>query len=700
MTIRAVIFGLLGAMFVGALIYVNDHIWMLHQLVASHFPIFVFGSLIAFVVFVNPVLFLLNRSWRLRPVELAFGMLLMLVACSLPGWGMLSTFTRAMVTPAQAYRTQPGWQKNDLRQYLTPDILPAEGLYEAEMTDSFMSGGRTEDVNLELADVPWHYWQGPLLRWLPLIVLLAVAMICLGLVVHRQWSQAERLRYPIADIATTLLAQDPDRATAPLFRTGMFWWGLGLVLFIRIFNGLNVWFPEDMVQIPMNLPFHSIAYKYASLRQDQWWFWWLGPNIYPAVIGIAFLLASEVSLSLGLGPPLWGLAVIFCLKTFDTNIGKEDYMLGGAGAYQRFGSYLAIVLVIAYTGRRYYMDVLKRALFLARSSPAPAYAGWACRIFLLAITGSILLIVGMGLPWPFAILFVLLLVVTFLGMSRINCESGLFLIVPRWQALAVLIGIFGATALGPQAILLISILCVVFTLAPWESVMPFFMNGLKMCTSYGIRPARAGGGAIGVYVLGLLVAVPIVLWGAHNYGVLREPSPWSSTYLPRYFYDATNKTINELKDEANLSHSESLTTNQRLSEGLVEFRTKVWDTVRVWDWNPDQFVLASGIGIALVLVVSFLRLRLPWWPIHPVMFMVWGTAQMAAISGSFLIGWLIKSVVTNLGGTQTYQRTKRLMFGFIAGDLLGGLLFMGVSFVYHMVTERPAHIVSIFPMWQ
>jgi len=90
---------------------------------------------------------------------------------------------------------------------------------------------------------------------------------------------------------------------------------------------------------------------------------------------------------------------------------------------------------------------------------------------------------------------------------------------------------------------------------------------------------------------------------------------------------------------------------------------------------------------------------LPWWPLHPVLFMVWGTRQMSEIAASFFLGWLIKTAVTNLGGSQTYQRTKSLMFGIIAGDLLGGVIFMIIGLLYYLVTNKaPNEPYMIFPI--
>ena len=46
---------------------------------------------------------------------------------------------------------------------------------------------------------------------------------------------------------------------------------------------------------------------------------------------------------------------------------------------------------------------------------------------------------------------------------------------------------------------------------------------------------------------------------------------------------------------------------------------------------------------------------------------------------SFLIGWVIKIVVTRYGGARLYKRLKPLMIGLIVGDVLGRFLPGAVS---------------------
>ncbi len=692
MTIRSVIFGLLGAVFIAAVTYLNDHVWMLSQIVTGHLPVFVFGLLVVLVLGVNPLLFAINPNWRLRPKELAVGMMLMLTVCSIPSYGFLTTYTRASVVSGNLYRTRPGWQKNKLVERMPPFMLPAEGKYTPELTESCMRGSGSRAAKISIGEVPWRYWAEPLAVWLPLVVLMAVAVICLGLIVHRQWSVGERLRYPIAEVASTLMSQEPGRAIPSVFRTNMFWWGLGIVLFVRVSNGIFMWSNGNWINIPLQLPFNAIRDNWELMKRADWFSVFIfQPVIFPTVIAIAFLLASDVGLSLAIAPICFTALSMILLGGYGISIGTDDYMRGGSAVWQRFGSYMALAMVIAYTGRRYYWDVLRTALTFRAGRGVDSAAPRACRILIVCVVAMIVILTMMGLDWPFALLCVALVLLAYLGMARINCESGLFLNLPRWQPLGVLLGMFGAAAMGPKAILIVSLLSLVFTVGTWECFMPFFMNGLRLCTNQQIKPGRVGLSAGVTYVLGLAIAVPIVLWACHNYGVAREGKVWSlhDYELPSYLYDSADHIVTDLKNEGMLAESESYTPGQRIAKMEAIKSWKVWE---------NKFVMAVIIGAGAVLLVSWLRLRIPWWPIHPVLFMVWGTRQMAELAGSFLIGWIIKTAVTNLGGSRTYRKAKSLMFGVIAGDLIGGLIFMAIGICYYFATGKAPHKYAIFPM--
>jgi len=101
--------------------------------------------------------------------------------------------------------------------------------------------------------------------------------------------------------------------------------------------------------------------------------------------------------------------------------------------------------------------------------------------------------------------------------------------------------------------------------------------------------------------------------------------------------------------------------------------------------------------MVLALLFFFLRLRYTWWPLHPVIFLVWATWPMRNLSASFLLGWIIKALVVRLAGAVKYKDLKVLMIGVIAGDLLAGLLFMCQGAIYYAIHDILPKPYTIMP---
>ena len=94
-------------------------------------------------------------------------------------------------------------------------------------------------------------------------------------------------------------------------------------------------------------------------------------------------------------------------------------------------------------------------------------------------------------------------------------------------------------------------------------------------------------------------------------------------------------------------------------------------------------------GVVLVLAFSAARLRFKWWPLHPLLFVTWCTTHIAAFSGAFLMGWLIKVCVIKYGGNSLYNRLKPLAFGLIAGEVLSAIIPSIVGAIYYFITNEP-----------
>ena len=685
MTFRAITLALLAGLFVAGLGYVNDGIMKLTYLVGNHLPISVFGLLVLVVV-VNPMLSRLRPSWRFKPAELVFVVTMMLAACSIPGSGLMRTLTPAITMPIEINQTSPGWQDAEVLSYVPPRMMPAGAKFDPQVMNDYLQGARSRQGGFPLWEVfgdkvPWAKWAAPLETWIPLALLMSLGAICLSLIVHHQWTLGERLRYPIADLALSLTGRHGGGALAPIFRRRLLWVGLLVVLTIRVVNGIHAWYPGSL-QIPLSFDFLAIGRKYPSLLRARFGLELLGVTLYPTVVAFAFFLASDVSFSLGISQIL-AFPIVALLLTAGVEV-WSDRMTGGPAAWQKFGSSLGLGILLAYTGRRYYWNVLKQAFtFVAREGVEP-YAAWACRIFVVCVVAMTAMLAWLGLDWPLALLTVLMIMLLFVVAARLNAEGGLFFFQPSWVPLGVLMGLFGAAALGPRALAIAGLVCAVLVIDPRECLMPFVINGLKMCQEVHLRPAKVGIGVAAMCALGLAVAVPVVLWSNYNHGVPRWDM-WATNWVPSMTFRTVESTVTQLKLSDELDKSEGLSAWQRL-KGM---------------WRPHegmtQFLLSTGLGLVMVGGFSVLRLRFTWWPLHPIIFLVWYTYPMACFSHSFLLGWLIKMLVTRLGGAQAFRKGRALMIGVIAGDLLGGLVFMVVGAIYYAVMGSPGEVYRIFP---
>jgi hypothetical protein len=151
---------------------------------------------------------------------------------------------------------------------------------------------------------------------------------------------------------------------------------------------------------------------------------------------------------------------------------------------------------------------------------------------------------------------------------------------------------------------------------------------------------------------------------------------WANRTVPKLPFDEAVRVSQRLKAQDNLDEAMALS-------GWGRFRKM----------SPDGGLLAAcAVGAGLVLLFTACRLRFPKWPLHPVMFLIWNSYPGQAFAASFFAGCCIKALVTKYGGPTAYQKLKPLMFGLIAGEMLGGIIPALIGAVYYAVTgDTPKH---------
>lgn len=677
MTTRAVALGLVGAVLICAFGYYNDAIIRQNPLVGNHMPASVYGVLIIFLLTVNPLLYHLRKRFALTGRELAVALALTLAACAVPGTGLLRFYSPAVMLSHQVAKTDPGIKAEKITS------LAPEGMF-ADVTENedvvlrgFVQGLGGPNSHISMGDVPWYAWTGTLAFWLPLILLLWIALIALAVVVHQQWSQHEHLAYPVARFAGALLPGEGESAGGVL-RNKLFWYAAGAVFAIHLNNYLLNWYPS-LVPIPTRFDFLSLRPLLGEVGRQWWWGQLLRPRIYFTFVAFAYLLASDVSFSLGIGPFIYA-----TVMGIVTSYGVQLYYGGWYGVNLEdcaaFGAFVGLMATTIYLGRQYYASVLRLAVRLPARDRVEPHAVWGARVFLLAITAFVIDLVVIGLDWPLAVFFTAVTVLLFVVMGRVIAETGLFCMMSRWDPGGIVVTILGPVALGPKMILIILFVSTIIALDPRESLMPFVVNSLKIVDDRKGRIGRVTIGSGAAIILGLAVAVPLTLYFQYDRGANMADS-FATRAAPSMAMQEVARYKQRLVSQDALETSETVSGLGRILH--VSMRTPAL-----------IFVVA---GFALVIGATFLRLRSPRWPIHPVTFLVWGNSVGRALAASFLIGWMLKTAALKYGGSKIYEKLKPVMFGLVAGDMLAAIVPSIIGAVYYMVTGLPPAPFSILP---
>jgi hypothetical protein len=241
-----------------------------------------------------------------------------------------------------------------------------------------------------------------------------------------------------------------------------------------------------------------------------------------------------------------------------------------------------------------------------------------------------------GMSWHLSLLLWFSYIVIAVVLSRVVAEVGLLFVHHTWAPIGAWMGLLGSghgALISPATGLYTAGVLEFCTIQDYRgSLMPSFVQSFKLAKDQGIAARPLLLLLAGVIGIGMFMSFSMnVRLGYENGGLSLQG--WLSKWGPIYL-------------GGNLDKYTSLSQP-------ADFSSWVW--------------LAVGVGFTLILV--FARSRLPWFPLHPLGYIMGFTLPMYYFWFSFLCGWCCKFLITKYGGVETVRKTTPLFLGLALGDV-------------------------------
>lgn len=493
--------------------------------------------------------------------------------------------------------------------------------------------------------IPWGDWLRPLLIWTPMLAATFFLMLCMSVLLRKQWVTRERLLFPLAQVALEITDEAREEETkTPLFRNRLFWIAFAIPTVFFLMRGLAFypWFQKHLLLKP---DFWQLRWNTGNLFTEEPWnqFNWLEMNIYFDMLGISYLLASEIGFS------FWFFYIFRRLETMmRITAGVRDQ--GLHFQFQDIGGFLVLFAFYFWIARSHIRDIIAKAFFYGKNvddSKEPVsyrFAFWGMTLSFIFILGW-WAAAGMSLIWCVALFGVYLMFMVVL--TRIVSEAGLFVFWLPLGPREVLMFTTGNSPaiISPRDVTLMS-------MADWNlwdsasDSLPNMLQSWKLTTERNLRGGQMFAVMCGAMLLSMVVCHVAMLHSFYTVGIPNAGWWWNG---------ATRAAM----------------------DSIVRFLTL---SVEPHASNYGS-MLQGGAFTALLL---YLRQRFLWWPFHPLGFV--GSFTLGRYWFSILLGWLIKVIVVQIGGVRLWRKLVPAALGIILGNAF-------ILFTWYIIQCIPGYTI-------
>ncbi len=576
-------------------------------------------SLFFHVTFILFLLSLLNLALvRLCPkralsqAELMTVYVVLVLASTLCSHDFLQVFTPMVTFPVWHASPENRWAE------LILPYLPKWLIVTDESAVRGLAEGQTDPYRWSLLLA----WIVPLFWWTTFILALMGALIFLNLIFRQQWTEKERLSYPVIQIPMEITG----RLTA-LLKSRLFWYGFAITAIIDLINGFHAIKPT-VPEIPI-----VKAFEFRDYLVERPWSSIAGTeiNLYPFAIGLCFFLPTDLAFSCWFFFLFWRMEIVLT-----TAIGVRDLPGFPFVNEQSAGGYIGLCVLALWLSRRHLAGVVRRVLGrsggIDDSNEPISY-----RKAILGLAFCVCYLIGFGAKagasvWVLVIFFAIFFAYS-IAIARMRAELG----PPAHDLHAAGPGELMFDAMGTKGAGTGNM--TVFSLFWWFNrayrahVSAHSLEGFKVAERTGMSARRLLIAMIVAIVFGLICSYWSLLHSLYVHGYAGRPA------------------------------------GQAFAQETW-FRLNSWTRV-VREPNVPA-VIAIGVGLLFSLFLAAMRMKFAGFAFHPGGFASSSSWSMSKLWFCMFIGWLAKWLITRYGGARAYRRAIPFFIGLVMGEFVVG----------------------------
>ncbi len=598
-------------------------------------------SLLFNTIFVLFCLTLINRvilryapKFALHRGELLLTYSVLSIGSCVSGHDMLQVFVPMLTWSFKHADASNGWDKlinTHLRKGL---FISDEAIYK-----SYYLGN----------DSVWHLkylhaWLPVVCIWTLFVSTLLFVMLCVNALLRKQWTDNERLTYPIVQLPLQITHEHAFDAGG-VFRNRLFWAGFIVAGIIDQVNSLNYYYPSvpSILTPGFGQSFLDLGPFFTSKPWNA--IGWTPLSFYPFMIGLGMFMPLDFLFSCVFFYWFWKLEKVFSVAMAYDQDPRFPYTEN-----QAFGAYISFCLYSIWISRTYLKQVARRA-FGRASTLDDTLEPMSYRNAFIGITVGLTALISfasfLGMTWWVGIIFFLMYFALALAITRMRSELGtpvhdLHFTGPEM----IMTRVAGSKAFDADT-------RTVFALFYWFNrayrahPMPHQLEAYKLAEQTRTEFKKWTKALLGLGTASVFVAFWVILHLMYSYG-------------------AEGKS--------------------RMTFGAESFNTLTTWLKSPEPGKPPEF-MAIWIGFGIAFLLQWMRVRLPWWPLHPLAFAVTSSWEINLVWGPLFLAWLFKSLILRYGGRGGFHKALPFFVGLMLGQFTVGSLWN----IYGIVRGLPTY---------